>query len=310
MSVPAAGTAFLDPLALYAAWPAWAQEVLRWPGWDAKQLILIAVSPVFVLAIGLEWWWMRRQGRSNQTWLDVLTNVGLGSVYQLFELVVHALLFTAAMHWVYEHRLWNVPFNAWTLLPLFVLQEFCYYWFHRASHRIRWFWSAHVVHHSEERMNLSTALRQSCLYSLTGYWVFFIPLMLIGLTPAQAMTLYAINLFYQFFVHTEAVDKLPRWMEWLFVTPSHHRAHHGRNPRYIDKNYGGVLIVFDRLFGTFVEETEPVDYGIPNQIHSHNLWTLNVHEWSDMARDISQTRSWRDKLGRLWRPPEWTPRGG
>lgn len=285
-----------------------ADEVARWIGGPAdwKQIILIGLTPIFLTAFVLEWLVMARRGRLGQfSPQAIFTNLNLGGAYQVFELVGHALIFMAAMHWVHEQRIADIPLNLWTVPLLFLLVEFCYYWFHRVSHRVRWFWCAHVVHHSGEEMNLTTAMRQSMLYSLTGYWLFFTPLMLIGVSPEWTMALYACNLAYQYFVHTEAVDKLPGWFEYVFVTPSHHRAHHGRNPQYIDKNYGGVLILFDRLFGTFEPEGEKVDYGIVRQVHSHNIITLNLHEFIDMMRDVLRPGPLWLRLKHLWAPPEW-----
>jgi sterol desaturase/sphingolipid hydroxylase (fatty acid hydroxylase superfamily) len=275
---------------------------------DWKQIILIGLSPIFLLAVAFEWLGMRKRAgqAANFRIQDVLTNLNLGASYQAFELVVHALLLMAVMHWVYDHRFFNVPLNAYTALPLFILVEFFYYWFHRTSHRVRWFWCAHVVHHSGQHMSLSTAMRQSMLYSLTGYWVFFLPLMLIGLSPEITMSLYAVDLAYQFFVHTEAVRRMPAWYEYVFVTPSHHRVHHGRNPQYIDKNFGGVLILFDRWFGTFEAEVEPVDYSIPHQINSNNILTLNFHEFAAMVRDMLRPGPLWLRLKHVWAPPEWT----
>jgi sterol desaturase/sphingolipid hydroxylase (fatty acid hydroxylase superfamily) len=183
--------------------------------------------------------------------------------------------------------------------------EFCYYWFHRASHRIRWFWCAHVVHHGSEHMNFSTAMRQSWLYGIAGNWLFYLPMVWVGFEPRWVLFALSCNLAYQFFVHTQWVDKLPAPIEYLFNTPSHHRAHHGRNPRYIDRNYGGTLIVFDRLFGTFVDETEAVDYGLVRPVHSHNPLWLTVHEWVAMGRDMAQPGPLRERLQHLWAPPEW-----
>lgn len=273
---------------------------------DWKQIILIGLAPVFIATFLVEWWLMRRRKQdAHFKGKDILTNLNLGGAYQVFELLVHALFFMAAMHWVYDQRVFNVPVNIWTIVPLFVLLEFCYYVFHRSSHRVRWFWCAHVVHHSGEHMNLSTAMRQSMLYSLTGYWLFFTPLMLIGVSPEITLAMYAVDLAYQYFVHTESVRKLPAWYEYVFVTPSHHRVHHARNPQYIDKNYGGVLIIFDRLFGTFAPEEEPVEYGIVRQVHSHNILTLNFHEFIDMVRDMAKPGPLLQRLKHLWAPPEW-----
>ncbi len=273
---------------------------------DWKQVILIGMAPVLIGAFLIEWAVMYQRGRTEQFVVkDIFTNLNLGLFYQVFELFVHALVFMAAMHWVYEQRFFDVPVTIFTIVPLFILMELCYYCFHRASHRVRWFWCAHVVHHSSERMNLTTAMRQSMLYSLTGYWLFFTPLMLIGVSPEIVLAMYAVDLAYQYFVHTESVRKLPRWVEYVFVTPSHHRVHHARNPQYIDKNYGGMLIVFDRWFGTFAEEKEPVEYGIVRQIHSHNILTLNFHEFIDMMKDVAKPGPLLQRMKHIWAPPEW-----
>lgn len=281
------------------------------PNVDWKQVVLTGMAPVFLIVFEVEWQLLRRRAaggaaaRPLPRWRDVATNLGLGAGYQVAEFAVHALVSGAVILWIYEHRLFDVPVNAWTIVPIFVAVEFCYYWFHRASHRIRWFWSAHVVHHSEEQMNFTTALRQSMLYSITGWWLFFMPLVWLGVPPGVVFFLYACDLAYQYFVHTEVIGRLPRWYEYVFDTPSNHRAHHGRNPQYIDRNYGGVLIIFDRWFGTYVEEDEPVDYGIPRQVRSNNIWTLNVHEFADMWRDVARPGPLLQRLRHLWAPPEW-----
>ena len=286
---------------------AWLERLTGFPV-DSKQVILVALTPIFLGTFFIEWRVMVRRGQDKYfkgQLMPILTNLNLGATYQAFELVVHALIFMYAMHWVYDHRFLNVPVNGWTIVPLFILLELCYYVFHRTSHRVRWFWCAHVLHHSGEHMTLSTAMRQSMLYSLTGYWLFFTPLMLIGVSPEVTLDMYAVNLAYQFLVHMEAVRKLPAWCEYVFVTPSHHRVHHGRNPQYIDKNYGGVLIIFDRLFGTFEEEVEPVEYGIVRQVHSNNIITLNLHEFMDMVKDMMKPGPLSQRLKHLWAPPEW-----
>ena len=273
---------------------------------DWKQVVLTLMTPLFLLGFVVEWLAMRRRGSLGQfQWKDILANLSLGAAYQVFELGAYALVTGVAALWFYSHRLWTIPANAWTILPIFVGVEFCYYWFHRTSHRVRWFWSAHVVHHSGERMNMTTAMRQSLLYSVTGWWLFFMPLVLLGVHPAVVFFLYACDLAYQFFIHTESVGRLPAWVEFVFDTPSNHRVHHGRNPQYIDKNYGGVLIVFDRLFGTFEQEGETVDYGIVRQVRSYNLLTLNFHEFLDMWKAVLQPGPLVQRLKHLWAPPEW-----
>lgn len=277
------------------------------PDVDWKQVLLIGMSPVFLIAFAIEFQVMRGRGRREPFDLrDIIANLSLGGSYQVFEIAAHVLVTGVATAWVYQHRLFEVPVNAWTILPIFVGVEFCYYWFHRASHRVRWFWSAHVVHHSSERMNFTTAMRQSLLYSITGWWLFFCPLIVLGVSPAVVFFLYAVDLCYQYFVHTESVGKLPRWIEYVFDTPSNHRVHHGRNVQYIDKNYGGVLILFDRWFGTYEEEQEKVEYGIATrQPHSANFLVLNFHEFADMWRDVFRAGPLTQRMKHLWAPPEW-----
>ncbi|MEF9995572.1 MAG: sterol desaturase family protein [Burkholderiaceae bacterium] len=273
---------------------------------DWKQVVLTLATPIFVLAFVLEWWVMRRRQRLDQfPPREILVNLGLGSLYQVFELIAWVAITGVAANWVYSHRLFDIALNAWTAAPIFVAVEFLYYGFHRSSHRIRWFWSAHVVHHSGQTMNMSTAMRQGLLYSVTGWWLFFMPLVWLGVDPAVVFFMYAIDLFYQYFIHTEAVGKLHPAIEYLFNTPSHHRAHHGRNPGYIDRNFGGVLIVFDRWCGTFVEEAERPDYGIPRQPQTRNLLTLNFHEFLAMWRDLARPGPLGQRLKHLWGPPEW-----
>lgn len=282
-------------------------QALLGPDLDWKQIVLIGMTPLFLLGFAIEWQALRsRANRVRPDWRDVVANLNLGGAYQLFELAAYALITAPAAHWFWQHRLFEIPVNGWTILPIFIGVEFCYYWFHRTSHRVRWFWSAHVVHHSEERMNMSTAMRQSLLYTLTGWWLFFMPLVVLGVPPATVFLLYGCNLAYQFFIHTEAVGRLHPAIEYAFNTPSHHRAHHGRNPAYIDRNYGGVLILFDRWFGSFVEEDEPVDYGIVRQVQSRNLLVLNFHEFAALARDVLRPGPLRQRLRHLWMPPEWT----
>lgn len=273
---------------------------------DWKQVLLVGMTPVFLIAFAIEWNVMRgRLQRTPFAWKDVLANIGLGGAYQLLEPLAHVLFIAAASGWLYQHRLFDIPVNGWTVLPILFGVELCYYAFHRSSHRVRWFWSAHVVHHSGEHMNMTTAMRQSLLYSLTGWWLFFMPLVWLGVAPAAVFFLYGVNLSFQYFVHTESVGKLHPWIEYLFNTPSHHRVHHGRNPQYIDRNYGGILIVFDRWFGTYADEVEKVDYGILRQVKSYNIWTLNVHEFADMLRDVLRPGPLALRLRHLWAPPEW-----
>jgi sterol desaturase/sphingolipid hydroxylase (fatty acid hydroxylase superfamily) len=294
---------------LISAAGAWLTHLLG-PHPDWKQALLMAASPIFVLAFIVEYFALRRRGRTAQFHgKEIIANMALGASYQLMEAVAWLLVTASVFSWVYQYRLFDIPVNGWTVLPIFVLVELCYYWFHRCSHRIRWWWAAHVPHHSGEYMNFTTAMRQSVLNAFVGIFVFYLPPVLLGVPPAVVMFMLAVDLVYQYFVHTESIGKLPGWFEFVFNTPSSHRVHHGRNPQYIDKNYGGVLIIFDRMFGTFEPEVEKVDYGIPRQIRSYNFLVLNLHEFVDMVRDVMAPGPWRQRLKHLWMPPDWSRPG-
>ncbi len=273
---------------------------------DWKQVLLISLSPVFVIAFAIEFLVMRRRNDLKQfNFRDIVANLGLGGSYQVFEVIMHALVSGAAIMWIWEHRLFTIEVTWWNILPIFVAVEFCYYWFHRTSHRVRWFWTAHVVHHSSEHMNMTTAMRQSLLYSITGWWLFFMPLVILGVHPAVVFLLYACDLAYQYFIHTDSVKKLHPVIEYIFDTPSNHRVHHGRNPQYIDRNYGGVLIIFDRMFGTYAEEQEEVDFGVVKKVDSYNVLTLNLAEFIDMWKDVFTPGPLALRLKHLVMPPEW-----
>ncbi|MEW9900525.1 sterol desaturase family protein [Chitinivorax sp. PXF-14] len=262
-------------------------------------LLLLSLAPIFVLTVAWEaWYWHGK--RPMYSWRDTLSNASLALMHQGADALVLWLFVKTVYTWCYQHGLKAIPDAWWSVPLLFLLQDFLYYWFHRASHRIRWMWASHVVHHSSERLNFSTAFRQSLTYPISGMWVFWIPLAWIGFTPDWVILCVGLSLAYQFFVHTQAVGKLG-WVEKLFNTPSHHRVHHARNPQYIDRNYAGILIIWDKLFGSFVEETEAPVYGIVRQIDSHNPLRLTFHEWGDMLRDTVHDRDPRH----LWMPPEW-----
>ncbi|HYC53558.1 MAG TPA: sterol desaturase family protein [Candidatus Binatia bacterium] len=185
--------------------------------------------------------------------------------------------------------------------------DFCYYWFHRASHQVRFLWAAHVNHHSSRHYNLSTALRQSWTTPLT-YIPFFWPMALAGFDPMLILIVQAINTLYQYWIHTEAIDRLGP-LEWLLNTPSHHRVHHGTNLEYLDRNHGGMLIVWDRLFGTFEPEVAPVVYGLTKNIETFHPVEIATHEWKALARDIARADDWRAAIGYVLQPPGWSPDG-
>jgi sterol desaturase/sphingolipid hydroxylase (fatty acid hydroxylase superfamily) len=183
--------------------------------------------------------------------------------------------------------------------------DFMYYWEHRAGHEVRLIWAAHVVHHSSQRYNLSTALRQTWMGEYT--FLFLIPVVALGAPVELVLAAWSLNLLYQFWIHTEAIDKLWGWFEWVFNTPSHHRVHHGSQSQYLDRNYAGVLIVWDRLFRTFEPEGERVVYGLTKNIETYNPLRVATHEAVALWRDVRGARSWRDRVGYALRGPGWSP---
>ena len=269
-----------------------------------EKWILLGMTPVFFALIAWEAWRCRRQWPGYYRWRDTFSNAALALMHQATD----ALAWIAVIGlytWIWQYRIFDFRTSVLSIACLFVAQDFLYYWFHRASHRIRWLWASHVTHHSSELLNLSTAFRQSATYPLSGMWLFWLPLAWLGFSPVHIVAVVAINLGFQFFVHTRLVDRLG-WLEYVFNTPSHHRVHHARNPQYIDRNYAGVLIIWDKLFGTYTEEdaATPCEYGIVGQIRSHNPVTLTLHEWIAMFGDALRARGIRQRLRQLFGPPE------
>ncbi len=255
------------------------------------EMLLLVLAPIFFVCILLEWW-LGDRGRRLPTNAkyhlpEVLCNFTLAGMHQFADIVT-GLAISYLYLWLFDWRLFDIEMTAMTFILLMLGQDFCYYWFHRASHRVRWMWAAHVAHHSSENMNFSTAFRQSFMYPFAGMWVFWLPLVIIGFDPKWVVFVVLLNLGLQFFVHTQAVKTLGP-IEWLFNTPSHHRVHHGVNPQYIDKNYAGVLIIWDKLFGTFVKEEETVRYGITKPVNSFNPLVITFSEWRDMFSQLFQS---------------------
>ena len=274
-----------------------------------SEIIAWAV-PFFVLLLVVEALAYRlrpQPGKRAYEWRDTATSLSLGIANVAVSAAVKFAsvgVFLAAG----QLRLVDLGHQWWSWALLFVAEDFCYYWFHRVHHEVRFFWAAHVNHHSSRHYNLSTALRQSWTTPLTGP-VFWVPLALLGFHPLMILTAQAVSLVYQFWLHTEWIGRLGP-LEWVFNTPSHHRVHHGRNVEYLDRNYGGILIVWDRLFGTFEPERAPVDYGLTKNLTSFHPVAVGFHEWIAMFQDAARAaraRSWRDALGHLLRPPGWSP---
>jgi len=216
-----------------------------------------------------------------------------------------------AVDWVWAHRLGAVELDSWqAFAALFIGQEFCYYWYHRAAHRVRWFWGNHSVHHSPNALNLSAAYRIGLAGKLTGTTFFFIPLIWLGFHPRIVIATLTLNLLYQFWIHALWIPKLGL-LEGIFNTPSAHRVHHAANLEYLDANYGGVLVVFDRLFGTYVPERDdvPCRYGWVHPLTSNNPLRVEFTQWLNLARDLVHARTARSVLGYLFMPPGWNPEG-
>ena len=270
------------------------------------EVLLLLLAPLFFVCMLLEWYLGDRRQKlpvsARYYPKEVLCNFSLAAMHQGMDILAGLLiakLYLAVFGW----KLFDIQMGPFSFVLLMIAQDFCYYWFHRASHRVRWMWAAHVVHHSSENMNFSTAFRQSLMYPFAGMWVFWLPLVILGFDPNWVVFVVLLNLGLQFFVHTQAVRKLGP-LEWLFNTPSHHRVHHGRNPQYIDKNYAGILIIWDKLFGTFVPEEETVIYGITKPVNSFNPIKVTFSEWRDMFSDVTtKGLSFSERLKLLFAPP-------
>lgn len=273
-----------------------------------SNLLLYAI-PAFLLSLWLERAWANRQHGSSiigYETRDTLASLGMG-VGNVLISAFSTLGAVALWQLAYQHRVLSAAeWGAWSWLVLFLGEDLCYYWFHRAHHEVRLLWAAHLSHHSSQHFNLSTALRQPWVTPITGP-IFWLPLALLGFPPERILFAQATSLLYQFWIHTEAVAHLPRALEWLLNTPSHHRVHHGKNAAYLDRNHGGVLIVWDRLFGTFEPERERVRYGLTHDIATFNPLRIAVHEWQALARDLSRSRSLPHVLGYLFAAPGWGP---
>jgi sterol desaturase/sphingolipid hydroxylase (fatty acid hydroxylase superfamily) len=274
--------------------------------------VLYYAIPFFVLLLVLEYLSFR-QVRDEQSDLigyelrDTRTSLsmGLGNVVINFGWKFVVLAAYALIYELTPLRL--DPGDWWVWVLLFFADDFSYYWFHRISHESRAFWASHVVHHSSEHYNLSTALRQT--WVPMTYFPFWLWMPAIGFPPWMVLLAQAWSLIYQFWIHTERIRKLPRWFEAIFNTPSHHRVHHGVNEQYLDRNYGGILIIWDRLFGTYEPEGERVRYGLTTQLRTFRPVRVAFHEYIAMWHDMKRARGLRDKLGVVFRGPGWTPPG-
>jgi alkylglycerol monooxygenase len=273
--------------------------------------VIVFATPVFFLLIALEFAWGRAKGRNTYRLQDAISSIGLGMMSQ----------FTAVFTRLLRVGVYTAIYASFSLMPLDAAQEFwrswygwvlalifydfCYYWLHRAGHEVAVFWAAHVVHHQSQDYNLSTALRQTSSGAFLG-WIFYIPMALAGVPPMVFGIVALIDLLYQFWVHTEHVPKLG-WFDRWFCSPSNHRVHHAVNDRYLDRNYGGILIVWDRIFGSFKEEDEKCVYGTRSPLNSWDPLWANAEVYASLLHDAWHTHPWADKVRVFLKPPGWRP---
>lgn len=274
---------------------------------EGAQLIVLA-TPVFLALIALEFAVGRARGRNTYRLADALSSMGLGMMSQVVYLAgkgVEVAVYTAA----FSHlALWRLPADSpWVWLAALVLYDFLYYWHHRAGHTVALFWAAHVVHHQSEDYNLSTALRQPSTYWLAG-WLFYLPMAVLGFPPLVFGVIALVDLLYQYWVHTQQIGRLG-WFDRWFCAPSNHRVHHAVNERYLDRNYGGIFLVWDRLFGTWQPERddEPCVYGTLKPLRSWNPLWANLEVYAALAHDSWHALRWRDKLLVWLKPASWRP---
>ena len=275
---------------------------------NTQEIIITWATPVFFALIALELLVARWQGKKVYHSSDAINSLSLGVISQIAA-VFTKLLTLGIYAWCAQHlALLHLPADSlWVWVSALLLYDFCYYWLHRFGHEVNILWAAHVVHHQSEDYNLSTALRQTGSGTLLG-WLFYLPMAIIGYPLEVFVVVALIDLLYQFWVHTEVVGRLG-WFDRVFCSPSNHRAHHAVNDKYLDRNYGGVLIIWDRLFGTFIEEDDkdPPIYGTRSPLRSWNPLWANVEVYWATLKDAWHARRWRDKLLVWFKPPGWRP---
>jgi sterol desaturase/sphingolipid hydroxylase (fatty acid hydroxylase superfamily) len=278
-------------------------------GSSASQLLTLSALPIILLLAAIEWLNFRQTDKFDVR--DSAASIAMGAVYVLVaEGVMGIAIVVPAYEWLYQFRLFTSALTPVNLLVLFLLVDFCFYLFHLAAHRIRFLWGVHEVHHASEHFNYTVAFRQSVLYAVVGVYIFFIPALMLGFAPELVLLMLAANLVFQIFPHTQWFGKFPKIIEWVFNTPSNHRVHHGRNPRYLDRNMGGVLMIWDHMLGTYAAESadEPVEYGVVSLANSSpgfNPIILTFREYVRLLKDAARPGPLSVRLKHFWGPPEW-----
>ncbi|CAL2063288.1 sterol desaturase family protein [Tenacibaculum sp. 190524A05c] len=270
---------------------------------EIPNLIHYAI-PVFVITVIVEAILTVKVKLEDYEFKDASTSITMGLGNVAIGLFTKGLILGLFL-WLYQYRVFTIPFTWWSWIILLFAEDFVYYWNHRIAHESRLFWASHVVHHSSQKYNLSTALRQTWTGSFYTF-IFWLPLVVLGFHPIMILTQMSISLLYQYWIHTELIDKLPKWFEDIFNTPSHHRVHHATNPQYLDRNHAGIFIIWDKLFGTFEPEVEKPVYGLVKNIETHNPIKVAFIEWYNMLKDVfNSNTSLGKRLHYLLKPPGW-----
>ena len=268
---------------------------------------MLLIIPFFLICMGIEYIYGRYKGKKYYRFNDTITNLNLGVANQIFSLLTKGMLFGTFI-WIYnKFAIFDLSMSLVNWLLCLVLFDFLYYWAHRWSHEVNFLWGAHVVHHQSEDYNLGVALRQSWIHTFIAAFIFF-PIPILGFEPVIFIGVSGVVTLYQFWIHTEAITRLPKWFEFIFNSPTHHRVHHARDPKYIDKNYAATFILWDRIFGTYMEEEERPHYGITTQINSWNPTWANLHYYTEMWQSATKMSNWKDKLRIIFARPGWLPK--
>ena len=271
--------------------------------------LLIHAMPSFFVLIAVEIIYLHKEHRFTERKNEIVANIiiAIGAAFVSF-ITKGAILFVYTL--LYQYRIFEMPDNIWWAWVIcFFADDFSWYWFHRSSHKIRFLWASHAVHHSPEVFSLSAGMRVPWTSNITGNFLFWAWMPLIGITPAMIMLMKAVGVVYQFWLHTEAIDKMPKWFEAIFNTPSHHRVHHATNIEYLDKNHAGTLIIWDKFFGTFQEEEQKPVYGLTKKINSSNPVVIAFHEWKNLFSDFKKAKGIKDYANYLFNVPGWSNDG-
>ena len=271
---------------------------------EIPNLIYFAI-PLFAISLVIEIIITNKKKMNSYTLKDASASISMGLGNVFINIFAKAMVLAALTYVYLNFRIFTIPFVWWAWILMFFLEDFFYYWFHRISHESRFFWASHVIHHSSQKYNLSTALRQTWSGSFISF-IFWLPLPLLGFHPVMILAQMSISLIYQYWIHTELIHKMPKWFEVIFNTPSHHRVHHGSNPQYLDRNHAGILIIWDRIFGTFEPEIEKPVYGLVTNIKTFNPIKIAFVEWIDLFKDAFTSKtSVINKLKYFIKPPGW-----